>query len=168
MARLDFVTGNAQRYLRDVEALAAVPDRVESALAGHSTADLSSAAANGEWSPARILGHMISYARHYQERFYLTVWMTDPAFIEYDDEEEARANAWESSDGARLLDSLTEAITTTVDVLKELPHASWGRAGLHPRFGRRSIRQLVQLNLEHYDEHTAQLERVLAGQAGQG
>ena len=61
MARIDFVTGNAQRYLPDVETLAAIPDRVEALLAGRSSAELRRmpAARDGqyapgeEWSPAR-------------------------------------------------------------------------------------------------------------------
>ena len=165
MARIDFVTGNAQRYLPQVEALAAIPDRVEALLAGHSSADLrrATAAADGgdEWSPARIIGHMISGARHGRERIYNSVWMTDPVFVEYDDEQEARDNAWESSDGAGLLEALTGALAETVQVLKELPDASWGRAGMHPSQGRRSIRQQVGSQLDHYDEHIAQLARAL-------
>ena len=169
MARIDFVTGNAQRYLPHVEALAAIPDRVEALLAGHSSADLRrrpTAAGDGGdrgedgWSPARIIGHMISSARHGRERLYNSVWMTDPVFVEYDDEQEARDNDWESSDGAALL---LEALAETVQVLKELPDASWGRAGIHPSQGRRSIRQQVQSQLDHYDEHIAQLARALEG-----
>ncbi len=169
MARIDFVTGNAQRYLPDVETLAAIPDRVEELLAGRSSAELRRAPAarddqdaqGDEWSPARIIGHLISYARHHGERFHNMAWMTDPVFVEYDDEQEARENAWQSSDGARLLDSLREAIAGTVDVLKDLPDASWGRAGIHPSAGRRSIRQQLRLNLDHYDEHIAQLQGAL-------
>jgi len=167
MPRIDFVTGNAQRYLPDVETLAAIPDRVEALLAGRSSAELRRAPAAGddhdapeeEWSPARIIGHLISYARHYRERLHLMAWMTDPVFVEYDDDQEARDNAWQSSDGARLLASLRDAIAATVDVLKDLPDAAWGRAGIHPASGRRSIRQQLRLNLDHYDEHIAQLQR---------
>lgn len=169
MARIDFVTGNAQRYLPDVETLAAIPDRVEALLAGRSSAELRRLPAAGdgedaqgeEWSPVRIIGHLISYARHHHQRLHSMARMTDPVFVEYDDEQEARQNDWQSSDGGRLLDSLQEAIAATVDVLKDLPDASWGRAGIHPSQGRRSIRQQLRLNLDHYGEHLAQLERAL-------
>ena len=68
MARIDFVTGNAREYLPDVEALAAIPDRVEALLAGHTGADVARTPADGDWSGARIIGHMTAYARHLHRR----------------------------------------------------------------------------------------------------
>ncbi len=87
--------------------------------------------------------------------------MTDPVFVEYDDEQEALDNAWEDSDVTGLLEALAKALADTVQVLKELPDAGWGRASIHPSRGRRSIRQLVRIQLSHYDEHIAQLARAL-------
>ncbi|MSQ41735.1 MAG: DinB family protein [Dehalococcoidia bacterium] len=162
MARIDFVTGNAQRYLPAVGALAEVPDRLERLLAAHPAAELRHAPAAGEWSPARIMGHLVAYARHSRSRIHRMVWMTDPVFAPFDDEQEAEANAWEAQSGAALLEALTAAIAETVEELKDLPDASWGRAGIHPVDGRRSIHQQVLMGMDHYAEHCDQLERAVA------
>lgn len=73
--RINFVTGAARRHVAELEALAAVPDRVQAALAGQSAAWLRQPVpsgtvpegAAGEWSPARVLGHLVAYARQSHE-----------------------------------------------------------------------------------------------------
>ena len=169
MTRIDFVTGNARRYLPDIEALASVPDRVESLLAHRSSAELRLPPRDNEaqqerveeWSPARTIGHLISSTRHQHERIHNMIWLTDPRFIVYDEEAEARQEGWESLDGALLLDKLSDSIAGIVNMLNDLPDASWGRAGIHPTLGRRSIRQQVQMALEHYEEHLNQIGQAL-------
>ena len=163
MARIDFVTGNARRHLPEVEALATMPDRLEAVLAGHSNAELQRAPADGEWSAARIIGHLISYTRHSRSEFHVMAWLTDPLLPGWDEAAEADAEGWERQDAARLLELLTEATTAAVAVLKEIPDASWGRAGIHPRSGRLSIRQLASRRRRHFEEHLKQLEQMLGG-----
>lgn len=163
MARIDFVTGNAQRYLPEVEALATMPDRLEALLAGHSNAELQRAPDDGGWSAARIIGHLISYTRHSRAEFHVMVWMTDPPLPDWDEAAEATAQDWDRQDAARLLELLTEATSEAVEVLKEIPDASWGRAGIHPRSGRLSIRQLASRRRRHFEQHLKQLEQALDG-----
>ena len=165
MARIDFVTGNAQLYVPDVEALAAIPDRVEALLAGHSNADLREAPADGEWSATRILQHMTFYARENHHNLFRMVWEADPLMSEWDEEQYIHREGWNLLDGSALLQPLTDALAETVELLKDLPDASWGRAGLHQRAGRRSIRQQVKRSNEHHHEHLAQLEQALGGSA---
>ncbi len=166
MARIDFVTGNAQLYVPDVEALAAIPDRVEALLAGHSNTNLREAPADGEWSAMRILQHMTFYARENHHNLFRMVWQADPLMSQWDEEEYIDRERWSLLDGSALLQALTDALAETVELLKDLPDASWGRAGLHQRAGRRSIRQQVKRSAEHHHEHLEQLERALGGSAG--
>ena len=166
MARIDFVTGNARLYMPDVEALAAIPDRVEALLAGHSNADLREAPANDEWSATRILQHMTFYARENHHNLFRMVWETDPLMSQWVEEEYIDREGWDLLDGAALLQALTGALAETVELLKDLPDASWGRAGLHQRAGRRSIRQQVKRAAEHHDGHLEQVRQVLGGSAG--
>lgn len=84
--------------------------------------------------------------------------MTDPIIKPTDDEGAAAAHGWESQDAARLLGWLTESIGESVELLKELPDASWGRPGQHPEDGRRSIHQHVVAMAAHCAEHIAGLE----------
>ncbi len=159
MARIDFVTGNAQRYLPDVEALAGMPDRLEQLLAGHSNADLRHSSGDGHPAALRVVGDMIGYARHDHHALHRMAWMTEPVVEPWDADTEAADEAWEARDSTRLLGWLTETLTETVELLKDLPDASWGRPGLFPDTGRRSIRQQVRASVDHY---RAQLNRLEA------
>jgi hypothetical protein len=160
--RTDFVTGAAQRYLPDIEALAAVPDRVAAAIAGKPAEALRRSPAEGDWSPLRIVGHMVAYARGTRVHLQQMATMTDPLLKPIDDAAEAAANDWESQDPARLLDQLREAVSGSVDVLKWVPDSSWGRAGVHPLGGRRSIRQHAQRAVSHFESHVEELGRLLS------
>lgn len=166
MARIDFVTGNAQLYVPDVEALAAIPDRVQALLAGHSNADLREAPTEGEWSAMRILQHMTFYAREHHHNLFRMAWQADPLLSQWDEAEYIHREGWNLLDGSALLQALTDALAETVELLKDLPDASWGRAGLHHRGGRRSIRQQVKRSAEHHHEHLEQLERALGRSTG--
>jgi hypothetical protein len=156
--RINFVTGAARRYVADVEALAAVPGRLEAAVEGQTGAWFRTAGAEGAWSPARNIGHLIAYARQTHENIYRMAWMTDPLIKAPDDVAANEQHSWEARDQSRLLQWFTEPIAETVHLLKELPDSSWGRPGQSPLVGRRSIRQTVREAVRHMEEHIAQLE----------
>lgn len=170
MSRIDFVTGAPERHMHLVEALGGIPDRLEAVLAGHSTNELRAAPADGEWAAARILSHMISYARRNHEFIYRIVWMTDPIREPWD--EEAEEQGWEQLDGAALVAALRAAIGETVQLLSETPDASWGRPGIAGERGadrgggtRRSLRRQVDDHTTHLDEHLSHIEQLLTAKA---
>ena len=152
--RINFVTGGAHRYVPLIQELARIPGRVKVALDATSV----SAAWDGEWTPSRVTGHLIAYARQSHENLHRMAWMTDPIIKSTDDEGQTERHQWDQQTRARLLDWLTTAATESVDLLTELPDSSWGRPGQHPEGGRRSIRQHVQGMLDHFEEHIGQLE----------
>ncbi len=171
MSRIDFVTGAPERHMYLVEALGAIPDRLEAVLAGHSTNELQAAPAGDEWAPGRILSHMIGYARRNHEFIHRMVWMTDPIREPWD--EDAEEQGWESLDGAALVAALRKAIGETVALLSETPDASWGRPGIAGGRGtdngggtRRSLRQQVTAHTEHLEGHLANIEELLAAKVG--
>ena len=157
--RINFVTGAVRRYVPNIEALAAVPDRIEAVLARQRQARTGEPTED-EWSPARIVGHLIAYAAQQHENLYRMANMTDPIIKLTDDEGEDARNNWAMHDAARLVETLREEIARTVELLKDLPDASWGRPGQHPEDGRRSIRQHTVRMAEHFDEHIAQIEEM--------
>ena len=88
-------------------------------------------------------------------------WMTDPALDAWDEAAEACGEDWERYGAAELVDMLTEAVRAVVELLKDLPDASWGRAGMHARAGRRSIRQHARFQARHLEHHLEQLGEAL-------
>jgi hypothetical protein len=161
MARIDFVTGNAQVYLPDVEALAAVPDRVEGLIAGRSSGDLRRAGEDGR-SAARAIGDMVARARHDRYALHRMAWMSDPQLPALDLDAENEREFWESHLAPELLEWLTEALAETVDLLKEQPDAAWGRAGAFED-GRHSIRQRVRDSASFYDARLEEATTHLGG-----
>ncbi len=157
MARIDFVTGNAQQYLPEVETLATVPDRAEAALSGHASGDLNTSPTEGEWSPGRVLQHMAFYAAENGHNLRRMAWQEGPEITMWDEEETIAEHGWGRLGGSALLDALTEQLTQSVELLKDLPDAWWGRPGIHPRRGLLSIRQFVRRHNEHFDNHIEQL-----------
>ncbi len=162
MSRIDFVTGAPERYIADVRALSALPDRLAEVLAGHTTAQLRRAPSDEEWPPVRVLAHLLSYQRHIGEFMYRIAWMQEPTLVLWDEPEEVERERWPRLDGGRLQAMLRHEIERTVDLLSETPDAAWGRPGIHPLGGRRSLRQQVQLAITHFEEHVAQIEAALA------
>lgn len=156
--RINFVTGAARLHMPEIEAIATMPERLEGVFAGQGTAWTRQAHIEGEWTPARILGHLIAYTQQQRENLYRMSFMTDPVIKMTDDEGEAEINNWDSQAAPALLERLGEAVGEVVHLLKELPDASWGRPGQHPEDGRRSIKQQTQYIAAHFEEHIAQLE----------
>ncbi|MCY4455114.1 MAG: DinB family protein [Chloroflexi bacterium] len=162
--RIDFVTGAVRRYVDDVDAVARLGVRAAELLEGKRAAALHHEPGEGEWSASRALGHMIAYLRALRDQVTRMAWMTDPVLPVVDDEAEAEANAWTSQEPERLLASLTEEVEAIEELLKYLPDSSWGRAGLHPGMGRRSIVQHVRGAAAHLGGHLDQVEAALAAQ----
>lgn len=162
--RIDFVTGAVRRYVDDVDAVARLGVRASELLEGRRAAALHAEPAEGEWSASRTLGHMIAYLRALQDQVTRMAWMTDPVLPVVDDEAEAERNAWTSQEPEQLLASLTGEVEAIEELLKHLPDSSWGRAGLHPMMGRRSIIQQVRGAVGHLDGHLDQVEAALGAQ----
>ena len=163
--RIDFVTGAVRRYVDEVDAVARLGVRAGQLLDGKRVAALHAEPGEGEWSASRTLGHMIAYLRVLRDQVTRMAWMTDPVLPVIDDEAEAERNAWTSQEPEQLLASLNEEVAAIEELLKYLPDSSWGRAGLHPGMGRRSIVQHVRGAAGHLDGHLDQVEAALAAQS---
>ena len=160
--RIDFVTGAVRRYVDEVDAVARLGVRAGELLEGRAADALHAEPGEGEWSASRTLGHMIAYLRALRDQVTRMAWMTDPVLPVVDDEAEAERNAWTSQEPEQLPASLNEEVGAIGDLLKHLPDSSWGRAGLHPNMGRRSIVQHVRGATGPLDGHLDQVEAALA------
>ena len=161
MSRIDFVTGAPERYIGDVSRLAAIPNRLHEVLAGHTTIELQHSPGDGDWTPVRVLAHLLSYACHTGEFINRIVWMQEPTLVQWDEVEEVEREGWVRLDGGRLLALLRAEIERTVDLLSETPDAVWGRPGIHLIGGRRSLRQQVRQHIRHLESHIEQIEQAL-------
>lgn len=157
MSRIDFVTGAPEKYMPMVEELAAIPDHIAAILDRLNSNEFRQSR-DPEWSPVRILNHMISYAKHNGEFINQMAWMTDPTRREWNEESELRMQA--NSD--QLLQSLRDELFTTIELLSHTPDAQWGRPGSISYYGRRSLRQQLRSHIDHLNSHTEQIEQIMA------
>ena len=163
--RIDFVTGAVRRYVADVDAIAHIGEGVSTLFAGVSAEAGRREPAPGEWSAVRTLGHLVVYAEALHDQLTRMAWMTDPVLSMVDDAAEAEREQWEAQDPHLLVTRFGQAIEEIESLLKHLPDSSWGRAGIHPLAGRRSIRQAVRRAAAHLEGHREQIEGALAASA---
>ena len=130
--------------MADVAALTALAERVQEFFVGRQVDDLLREPAAGEWSALRTLGHMIASAQVLHDQLDRMAHMTDPLLPMVDDAAVAEREQWEARAPHELVGLFVEAIGGAEGLLKHLPDSSWGRAGLHPLGGRRSIVQQVR------------------------
>jgi hypothetical protein len=162
MSRIDFVTGAPEKYMSLVRDLTQVAERLEPLVASYTSRDLQRAPSEDAWGASRALSHMISYAIHNGEFINQIVWMTDPRRRAWDEDAEVSSEGWTNKNGAVLLEALREPLNDTIELLSGTPDASWGRPGMVPGRGRRSLRQQVGAHTAHLNEHIDQIEQLLA------
>ncbi|MSQ31402.1 MAG: DinB family protein [Dehalococcoidia bacterium] len=157
MSRIDFVTGAPEKYADLVDALAVIPGRYHAALDGVRDAVMQQTPPEG-WSPQRVLAHVAFVAEANEVFIYQMATMTDPARKPFPSGYEA--TDLEELPAIDLLRRIEEAVGHTVALLSGTPDAAWGRPG-YARGLRRSLRQQVVLHAEHFDEHLAEMQRLI-------
>jgi hypothetical protein len=140
-----------------VERLNAHTGELRALVANVPDATLSRRTGDGQWSIKDTAGHLCDVSRVLHSRLHKMIKLEEPQLDGYDPDELA---AQRNAQGARIDDLLAEFAAQraeTVEMLADLVHWNWARTGRHPQLGRLSIRQQVELWLEHEDEHLASI-----------
>lgn len=145
-----------------VEALSANDHTLRNELAGLPDAALTRRPNEVGWSIKETLGHLcdVSYVLH--RRLAKMIKLEEPDLDPYDAETLAAAR---NAQGRKIEDLLAEYSAQraeTVEMLANLVHWNWARTGRHPQLGRMSIRQQVELWLEHEAEHLQSIREAKA------
>lgn len=131
--------------------LGGVPDRLASAARGAPPAPA------GEWSPSDIIRHLIAVEEE--------VWHVRIGQVATEDHPHwawAEPDRWQGEPGAsleRLLEIHREARSRTVALLAALDDTGWARTGTHETFGELDVAGLLQIAIDHDEEHLASLGR---------
>jgi len=115
---------------------------------------------DGEWSIKETCGHLGDAARVLHQRLFMMIKLEEPRLPGYDAWELVRERNPQSAPIADLLAEFAGQRVDTVELLTDLVHWNWARPGRHPTHGRISIRQQVELAIEHEEEHLAQVRRL--------
>jgi len=140
-----------------VERLNTFPNALRQELAGVPETAAIARPADGSWSIDDVLGHLCDHARFLHQRLSMMINLEEPRLASYDEGELAAARHAQSASRRDLLTEFSERRAATVEMLSELVHWNWARAGRHEELGRISIRQLVDRALAHDQNHLEQI-----------
>jgi hypothetical protein len=146
-----------QGHLDLVEPLRTLPRDVAAAVKGMTEAGLRARASDDAWSAKEIVGHLRDACEIYHKRLYLMSTQTDPILEPYDPATLVRESKHNDRPLDELLREMEEFRAATVRLLTTLVNWNWARTGQHLEDGRMSIRQIVELMIDHEAEHLADL-----------
>ena len=116
------------------------------------------AAGAAEWTARDVLAHLFFVEQGYQARITLILNETEP-LLPFINPEPAEANS-----RTPLLDMVEQfraAREETITTLKALTPAQWQKPAIHATSGRTTLRNQVQILVEHDIEHSNQLAELL-------
>ncbi|MEI7926865.1 MAG: DinB family protein [Chloroflexota bacterium] len=159
--RIDFVTGAPEKYADLVDALSVIPGKVRAAVEGVSDAAMRQEPAGG-WSAMRNLAHLAFLAEANDVFITQMAKMTNPSRKQFPSG--YIAEDLEALPVSVLLQRIEDAFSHLVGLLGHTPDAAWGRPG-EARGMRRSIRQMAVYHAEHFDEHLAEIAKLVGAKA---
>lgn len=145
-----------------VERLNAITPALQREIAGLPDTVLGNRPGEGEWSMKEICGHLRDDAQFVDKRLHAMAKLEQPYLEGWDQEEVMRERDPQASPIKELLTEFLTARAATIELLTNLVHWNWARQGRHAERGRISIRQLVEVAIEHEEGHLEQLRRVKA------
>lgn len=146
--------------LEPLEVIAQTPERVRELLRGHDAGALERRPAEGEWSAAEILGHLLDDEIVNGFRLRLTLTADRPSYPGNDPE---RWVQLPKPPVDRLLPAWEGLRAYNLWLLRSIPGSEWSRVGIHAEQGPETVEVLIRKNAGHDLAHLNQLERCLAG-----
>ena len=147
-----------------VERLNAISPALRRELDGMAETALAYRPADGEWSIQEVLGHLCDNARFLHQRLFVMINQEEPRLASWDQDEQFRLRDPQRTPVSELLAEFAGQRGETVTMLADLVHWNWARQGRHEERGRLSIRQLVDIAIEHEEGHLEHI-RTLKEQA---
>jgi hypothetical protein len=118
--------------------------------------------AEGEWTPAEILGHICDGARVWGGRIRHVVCEEKPELESFDESMALRVAGYRWKRLEPLLAEFRIVSDDTLAFLRGLTPGDWTRVGRHPTLGRVSLGALARIEMEHERDHTRQLREAIA------
>lgn len=148
-------------------ALAAGPGHLARALSGRTDEALDRAPAPGEWSARATLSHLAFSERLLRDRIARLLAEDEPELVAWNvaagpppSDERSDPPGERASELAARYRSLRHE---TVEQLRPLDDAGWGRAGTHPEWGRVTVLSQAAYFARHEASHLAQLVAAAEG-----
>jgi DinB family protein len=118
--------------------------------------------AEGEWTPAEILGHVCDGARVWGGRMRRVAREEEPELESFDEGAALRVAGYRWKRLEPLLAEFRIVSDDTLAFLRGLAPGGWTRVGRHPTLGRVSLGDLARIEMEHERDHAQQLRDAIA------
>ena len=145
-----------------IEQIAALPRRLEEAVAGLTPAQLTTHYIPGEWTVAQNVHHLADAHINAFGRVKLMLTAERPTFFAWDQPSWANlpdANGADLSDSLAILRALH---SRWVKLFASLDEAQWRRAGIHPERGEMTVEDQLRIYSGHGEAHLEQIAKTLA------
>jgi uncharacterized damage-inducible protein DinB len=152
----DTITAHAEI----IERLKGLPARIAADIDGLSEAELSWRAAEGGWSIREVCGHLRDIGEWWVHRLHMMLTEDDPFLPDLDQEAFVRDGRYQEMEIAAILGDMTRLRLEVVDILFGLAPDGWERTGRHETRGRLTIRQAMDLVIQHDEGHLDQLREL--------
>ncbi len=144
--------------LEIIETLKHLPDLIEAEISAQADSVLRQKPPGEEWSIAEVVGHLNDHTNIWLKRLRMVCTMTDPLLPGYDGNALVIQLGYQDADIEKVLQQMRATRLETVELLD---HAvDWTRSGNFPGTGRRSLKQLTELAIDHESTHLAQIRAV--------
>lgn len=150
-------------YKNEIERYAKGPSKIEMAIERLSEAKLKWKPNPKKWSIREIVCHLadsdiVGIARLHQ--IVSSSKDAPPTLVGYDQDTLAERYAYNSNDEQAALHVFKTLRKHATALLKSLPSEAFEKAGLHPKFGKITLAELVKLYADHVETHLKQIERL--------
>ena len=145
-----------------LEGYAAAPDALRRAVAGLDPHSYDRSPTPDEWTPRQIVRHLADTETLGALCFRLTIAQQQPILPLYDQEAWAGNLDYAQDDPATLAEAIELFAllrAASARLLASLPPEGWARAADHPRRGRITVRDLLEMYTNHAQGHLDQLRR---------
>ncbi len=143
-----------------IERVKALPTQIAAEVEGLSEDELRRRPAEGAWSLKEVCGHLRDDSEVWRRRLYMMITQTDPVLPAYDQEAMVSQGAYQEADIATVLGDFKRLRLEMVDLLSGLTLEGWERTGQHPDWGRRTIRQGMEMMVRHTEGHLEQVREL--------
>jgi len=143
-----------------IERVKALPTQIAAEIEGLSEDELRRRPAEGDWSIKEVCGHLRDDSGVWRRRLGMMITEIDPVLPAYDQEALVREHAYQDADIAAVLGDFKRLRLEMVDLLSGLTVDGWERTGQHPDWGRRTIRQGMEMMIRHTEGHLDQVREL--------
>jgi hypothetical protein len=156
---------NADERKALIAKIRALPEQLESLVAGLSPEQLTTAFLEGEWTVAQNVHHLFDSHANSYIRCKLALTEDSPPFKPYDQDAWAALPDARDADISVSLTLLRALHTRWVHFWESLPDDAWARTGNHPANGPMSLDRVLGVYAGHGEAHLDQITRTLAAQS---